>query len=86
MDWVNDTLAPEVWHLELTPIERITKLNIIPIIQKIDSQLDSESHLLAGLQNAVMIGERLFLLGTRQGQVFNVYFEVPLHNLCGRNS
>ena len=93
MDWPGDTLAAEIWHLELTPIDMIRPLNIAPILAELDSPLDLDSGFQAGLQHAVMIGERLFLLGSRPKahnsnhptQVFNTYFEVPLHCLCTAN-
>ena len=83
---VDQTFLPEVWHMELTsPIELIRKLDVAPIVDKIDLKRDSESD----LRTAVMIGDRLFLLGSRpEGSVredeltYNVYFEVPLHRLC----
>jgi len=92
IDWADDTICAEVWHLILTPTERIRSLNISPIIAKLDSPLlDVDSDLQAGLQDGVMIGDRLFLLGSRPAQnsnqpskVLNRYLEVPLRRLCAR--
>jgi hypothetical protein len=88
MEWANETFVPEVWHMELTPIDRIRKLDIAPIVDRLDSQLDTESD----LRTAVMIGDRLLLLGSRpEGPAnesdlrYNVYFEVPLRRLCTGN-
>lgn len=54
---VYETLIPEAWHLELTPVEHIRKLNIAPIIiEEVDSRLEEE----ADLRVTVMIGDRLF--------------------------
>jgi len=94
MDWADNTRCVEVWHLILTPTERIRSLNIAPIIAKLDSPLlDVDSCLQAGLQETVMIGDRLFLLGSRPAQnsnqpskVLNRYLEVPLRRLCASNS
>jgi hypothetical protein len=52
-----------------------------------------DSGLQAGLQDAVMVGERLFLLGSRpkgarahnSTRVINTYFEVPIRRLCAHS-
>ena len=89
MSWEDDFL-PEVWYLELTPIERISKLNIAPIIDRLDSQVEPESD----LRIAFLIGDRLLLLGSRPGAadkndesnlMVNAYFEFSLHRLCAHN-
>ena len=46
IDWVDGTFIPEIWHFELTsPIERIRKLDVAPIVDRIDSEQKSESDL-----------------------------------------
>lgn len=86
IDWKDDVFLPEVWHVELTPIERIRKLDVAPIVEQLD-QVDSQANSESDLRTAVMIDDRLFLLGSRPearktNLVYNVYFEVPLRRLC----
>jgi hypothetical protein len=85
-DWVDGTFIPEVWHFELTsPIERIRKLDVAPIVDRIDFQQDFETD----LRTVFMNDGRLFLIGSRpEGSVredeltYNAYFEVPMYRLC----
>lgn len=84
-----DDYLPEIWNLELTPIEHISKLNIAPIVDHLDSQVEPESD----LRVAFVIDEKLFLLGARPGAVnkdddsirANAYIDFSLRRLCAQS-